>query len=768
MAAPTLKCCMHVCSHTKTNISSFSDTSFAKFKDCVLRWSVLPGIYGALARDLSSKYCIKSSKSLADFQDHEHGESCIGYHRECYQRFTDVNKLRKTEERLAKNPPKDDDSTDDDNDDVEPVCKKRTLRSNVAGPSSSGRPHILPVSCIICHADHWIRDKVTCKRRREPLTRCETIDAGKLREAAELTCNESLILEMRGRDLVASEARYHQSCFRNATRFLTRKLPKETTDFLYAESYAKFCHNVIDEEILKQQGAIRMTKLTAQFIKTVKEVQGIDASSYRSYNLKKRLQGSYPQLQFLRPTRRYESEVVISRTVEAQNLALNLVNLQDEAKSSNEIDTSSCSESDLQHEQKGSCRSKGISLSDMYFTARQLRIAVQEVHVDTAWPQTGQDLTLAIARNLVPVQLYNFLAWLIGASEEPSESERVAVSEQHDRRILSMAQDIIYNSSGGKKSMPKHAALAMTVRHLTGSAKLIGLLNGFGHASSHSVILEHDTALAQKQLDMGPINLPPFIKQREFTTLIWDNNDFGEETLSGSGTTHNTNGIVVQTQQADHSPEDAFCCPPVATKSRSLEPPPTELASYYGGAKKGPSVFGAAIPIHETTDGQVNAMTLDTSYVLSRAIQRESNQHRPPSWTRFNTLIADNIPAKSIIGYLPVIDASPTEMDTIETILCRSLEIANALHLQTIVTVFDQAIYAKAQQIRWKSGPYSSRIIVRLGAFHTAMTFLACLGKRFGDAGLEEVAIASEVVAQGSINGVLNGHHYNRSVRSTS
>ncbi|PIK41754.1 hypothetical protein BSL78_21395 [Apostichopus japonicus] len=269
-----------------------------------------------------------------------------------------------------------------------------------------------------------------------------------------------------------------------------------------------------------------------------------------------------------------------------------------------------------------------------------------------------------------------------------------------------MAQDIIYNSSGGKKSMPKHAALAMTVRHLTGSAKLIGLLNGFGHASSHSVVLEHDTALAQKQLDMGPINLPPFIKQREFTTLIWDNNDFGEETLSGSGTTHNTNGIVVQTQQADHSPEDAFCCPPVAykkTKSRSLEPPPTELASYYGGAKKGPSVFGAAIPIHETTDGQVNAMTLDTSYVLSRAIQRESNQHRPPSWTGFNTLIADNIPAKSIIGYLPVIDASPTEMDTIETILCRSLEIANALHLQTIVTVFDQAIYAKAQQIRWKS-----------------------------------------------------------------
>ncbi|PIK62847.1 hypothetical protein BSL78_00181 [Apostichopus japonicus] len=201
MAAPTLKCCMHVCAQTKTNISSFSDSSFAKFK---------------------------SSKSLADFQDHDHGESCIGYHRDCYNtRDSQMNKLNKTEERLAKNPPKDDDSTDDDNDDVEPVCKKRTLRSNVAGPSSSGRPHILPVSCIICHTDHWIRDKVTCKRRREPLTRYGTIDAGKLRKAAELTCNESLLLQMRGRDLVDSEARYHPSCFRNATRFLTRKWPKK-------------------------------------------------------------------------------------------------------------------------------------------------------------------------------------------------------------------------------------------------------------------------------------------------------------------------------------------------------------------------------------------------------------------------------------------------------------------------------------------------------------------------------------------------------------
>ena len=34
---------------------------------------------------------------------------------------------------------------------------------------------------------------------------------------------------------------------------------------------------------------------------------------------------------------------------------------------------------------------------------------------------------------------------------------------------------------------------------------------------------------------------------------MWDNNDFGEETLSGKGTTHNINGIIIQRQSNSHA-----------------------------------------------------------------------------------------------------------------------------------------------------------------------------------------------------------------------
>lgn len=46
-----------------------------------------------------------------------------------------------------------------------------------------------------------------------------------------------------------------------------------------------------------------------------------------------------------------------------------------------------------------------------------------------------------------------------------------------------------------------------------------------------------------------------------------------------------------------------------------------------------------------------------------------------------------------------------------------------------VVVVFDQAVYAKAQEILWKGEAALSHIVVRLRGFHTTMTPLAMIGK---------------------------------------
>ncbi|KAJ8021222.1 hypothetical protein HOLleu_38358 [Holothuria leucospilota] len=370
---------------------------------------------------------------------------------------------------------------------------------------------------------------------------------------------------------------------------------------------------------------------------------------------------------------------------------------------------------------------------------------------------------------------------MVGTSSElPTDSSenqntRNDVKEETSKKIASIGQDILNLSFKGRKCIPKHTSLAMAVRHLTGSAQLIGILNGLGHCVSNFSVLEHDTALAELQLERGEQYLPPIIKRNVHSILVWDNNDFREETLSGKGSTHNTNGIIIQRNIINReaaTESTTFHTSKPKTRKRSIDlpppPPPASILNYFGGKRQGPQASGKEIKTDEASylSAETNPTKFAMAYFLSKLPEYETPV--PPGWTGFNTKLqkASAVPEKSNIGYLPVIDASPTNLSTVNTILQRSLAIADQLGLETIVVVMDQAIYSKAQQIRWKDAMYMKRIILWLGEFHTSMSFLACVGKRFRDAGLQDVMIESELVAQGSVSTVMNGHHYNRSVRA--
>ena len=106
------------------------------------------------------------------------------------------------------------------------------------------------------------------------------------------------------------------------------------------------------------------------------------------------------------------------------------------------------------------------------------------------------------AQELIPLQLLNFLAWITGSADvvefdnfvETGPAEVTICCSGHYIYIY------IYISTKGWKTMPKHVALGLTMRHIAGSSIIIGLLNGLGHSVSHSGVLEHDTALVNKQL----------------------------------------------------------------------------------------------------------------------------------------------------------------------------------------------------------------------------------------------------------------------------
>ena len=51
--------------------------------------------------------------------------------------------------------------------------------------------------------------------------------------------------------------------------------------------------------------------------------------------------------------------------------------------------------------------------------------------------------------------------------------------------------------------------------------------------------------------------------------------------------------------------------------------------------------------------------------------------------------------------------------------------------------IFDEAVYAKAQQVQWKDEEFMSKFIVCMREFHASMTYATAIACHFRDAGLQ-------------------------------
>ena len=505
--------------------------------------------------------------------------------------------------------------------------------------------------------------------------------------------------------------------------------------------------------------------------------------------MKSLLMQTFPQLIFHQPPRRNISLLVFTDTFTAKTVASQCAS---GSSDSSESETSAAEVSDCDIGTDAGPSSAGPSSSRTTRQSNAVPISGREIDADIVriiynagmflkaevnespgllcpWPPLASDLGLSAVKGLVPVALYNFLAWVVGASDEPAIEDFVRLPEDVELKIFSLCQDIILLASKGKKQTPKSLCLGMTIRHLTGSSQLLNVMNKFGHCASRETVVRYETSIAELQIQQSANSIPAGFSRHVPTTIVWDNIDFGQETQTGKGTTHHTNGLLVQNAQYQVNVVDD-CTARVSMKkgSRSLKSCPIGNIEYYTRKERhGPQNLGFLLG-NQTKRQNYEAVIKDMAqtemaFICCRFVDR--GLHLIPGWTGFHiTLQADKVLNKSNIHYLPVVDASPTELTTIYTIMKKSLDLADVLDLGNMVIVCDQAIYAKVQEIRWSNNELMNRLVVRMGEFHTCMAFMAVIGKRFSDAGLRDVVVEAQVIAEGSMNGFISGHHYNRSI----
>ena len=209
-------------------------------------------------------------------------------------------------------------------------------------------------------------------------------------------------------------------------------------------------------------------------------------------------------------------------------------------------------------------------------------------------------------------------------------------------------------------------------------------------------------------------------------------------------------GIAVQPRVYGPHPQKLELPEVEKLKQRSVITERKQLPTYIAGVRCGPQ------PLHTTyTDDSRQqhktaadeAQSKDFIWLIARQVDTENQII--PSWTGFSMNTCNLIiVSKDVV------------------IMNQSNLMMEQLHLERIVVVMDQALYAKATEIAWKHREKYARIVLRMGTFHTIMTLLAIIGKRFQDAGLRDLCIESGIVAEGSVSGVMNGKMYNRAART--
>ena len=176
---------------------------------------------------------------------------------------------------------------------------------------------------------------------------------------------------------------------------------------------------------------------------------------------------------------------------------------------------------------------------------RDSKDLIMAVNTNISWPPDSNDLTFENALKVLPTELLSFLKVMLGFSNQTQITEHISVPEAEEKKVVSIAQDLIHVATSGRTLTHKAISLGVTVRQITGSQRVTQVLNQFDHCCSPDVLYKHDSVLTES-ISTDEVFIPRNISENIPTTVVWDNNDFSEETLSGKGTTHVANGIIIQ------------------------------------------------------------------------------------------------------------------------------------------------------------------------------------------------------------------------------
>ena len=608
----------------------------------------------------------------------EAGETNVRWHRKCYSTFTNSCNL-------------------------EYVAPVDSPAEDKLPKTRSQKPLIdLKSCCMFCGLKKHKNDT------RLILLQYDNV-ISKIRKACETNDDTEFKRKIGGNfeDLPALDAKYHLKCYVKYTKGTKPSNELSVHDVAF---------DILCDQInlqLEEGRAIELPTLLSKYQEILQDKEYEHFNLYATQKLKQRL------------IKRYGSSVKFTETVNAaQSMYSSQISISDiinaaatykQLVKDNELINVDESEDKLLN------RAADILIRD-----------IRNVEGISINPLDPADISIDVVKNIIPKKLNDFLSHICLAKR----------TKEKEKKVLSIAQDIVSLQSSGRKRMPKHVGLAVSLKNSLRSKEFIRYLNNLGHCICYDDVLRIDTSWAAGLIEEGdgyatiPTNIVPGI----FTHAAFDNGDYGQENASQHVTNtvlyqckHGTFGIEASKIPFAKSRRRSACIQPEALETMNNYQKPELPGSYSKSRLDLNKCFSQTLL--KSTDTTISWILL--RHLSSKLFLTEFSQNIP-DWTGFRKIVSVKVSFPTTIGNCRTVPASPTDFNVVYTVMLNVKRMLNSLGQEDPCVTVDESIYQIAKQIQWRI-PFLQDVTVRLGGFHRAKNFLGVIGKRMRSTGFSEI-----------------------------
>ena len=395
----------------------------------------------------------------------------------------------------------------------------------------------------------------------------------------------------------------------------------------------------------------------------------------------------------------------------------------------------------------------GISDEQLLILAAQRLKSKISADSSMEWPPKVEE----VAADEVPNStLVKFLCWL----ENPSSKE---INNCKDPHIVCLAS-LLESHISRKRTLLK-TKITCTLYGLTRSREVIDLMRKLGICISYADIKNLYATWASREIELGCC--PEEIAENVPGTAIMDNDDFKCDSLTGEALTdHRTNVMLVQPEHLVPQPKSNSR--PLLVSHASLKNAIETINNVrpYKTITKGVPTVLEKFNTKATTTCDIR--TDEIIHTLSRMDINMNNilpqEQKVGSFAGFQSLL--HRPVMKSKPYYFLTFPKPPKKSVTHEVMMRLLDVVEEKNMPFIQLVGDQPVYTIIVQLRNENKEKFKKIIPILGPFHTQVSFITAINKRFSGSGLSDIIVAADIIADKSVDQAIRGKHYRRIVRA--